>query len=128
MPWTDETVPRDKKVCFWCKWLDHSGPDCRRHAPSPISRDVAALTELLLLEREDENVKLTGFYWPSVTPHEDWCGEFEEGDAEKATARKPQKRDKGLELRIWHEPTRKERIAAGDIPSPRKERMEQEHE
>jgi hypothetical protein len=76
-------VSRTQKVCFWCKYLDHSGPDCKRHAPHPI---VIGLLK-------DEEAGETTVWWPVVDPAHDWCAEFEEGSAFDLTERQPQDRD-----------------------------------
>jgi hypothetical protein len=88
-----DAPPRDKKVCFWCKYLDHSGPECRRRAPVPAPGDheVTNIEETIVTAR----IAASGgrAVWPSVEPGDDWCGEFEEGDASYTTHRNPQDRD-----------------------------------
>ena len=67
-----------EKCCENCRYFSPNGTDdergdCRRHAPVPSS------------VRTDRH-RAEGFatfdsYWPTMS-HDDWCGEFEEIDAE----------------------------------------------
>jgi hypothetical protein len=76
-------VPRTYKVCFWCKYLDHNGPECKRHAPRPIAQGLV----------KDEEADELQVWWPIVDPADDWCAEFEEGTSFDLLKREPQDGD-----------------------------------
>jgi len=83
----ERTVPRDRKVCFWCRFLDHSEPSCRKNAPIPVWEP----NQYAPTPKAD---------WPRVTPDRDWCAEFEEGESTEATRREPQPSDENYDLRV----------------------------
>lgn len=85
---TGPQIPRDRQVCFWCAYLDHSEPACKRRAPRPRVGTGGDDTS------DDSNMA----EWPWVKPHQDWCGEFVEGNIEELTKRKPKRSDTNYDL------------------------------
>lgn len=96
---SERTVPRDRKVCFWCRFFDPGDPSCRRRAPLP---NLSAVISKIWDEEADRSRVPSGINaeWPSVKADSDWCGEFEEGNADDTSAREPQSSDEEYDLRV----------------------------
>jgi len=66
--------------CEHCRFWEHEGPECHRHAPRPEMAQLYGLC-LALARRDAEALEQVGDIgaqacWP-VTYASDWCGEFE---------------------------------------------------